>query len=138
MRRVFVDSGAFFAAVVADDAAHEAFESVFARAVHESWQLVTTNAVLYESHALLLNRARNGRHHAMEFLRRARSGFCLVERVTVADERRAFNLLEDHQDKDYSLTDVLSFVVIERLKIKEALAVDRHFREYGRFVVLSG
>jgi len=30
----------------------------------------------------------------------------------------------------------LSFVVMERLGITEAIAFDRHFREYGRFTIL--
>lgn len=30
----------------------------------------------------------------------------------------------------------LSFVVMERLRINEAIAFDRHFREYGRFTIL--
>lgn len=41
-----------------------------------------------------------------------------------------------HVDKNYSLCDALSFVVMERLGIGEAVAYDRHFREYGRFVIL--
>jgi len=41
------------------------------------------------------------------------------------------------RDKDYSLCDALSFVVMERLGISEAIAFDRHFREYGRFTILA-
>ena len=40
------------------------------------------------------------------------------------------------EDKMYALCDALSFVVMERLRIKEAIAFDRHFREYGRLTVL--
>ena len=32
--------------------------------------------------------------------------------------------------------DALSFVVMERLRIREAMAFDRHFREHGKFVIL--
>ena len=39
-------------------------------------------------------------------------------------------------DKTYSLCDALSFVVMERLGIGEAVAYDRHFREYGQFLIL--
>jgi predicted nucleic acid-binding protein len=45
-------------------------------------------------------------------------------------------LVREHQDKAYSLCDALSFVVMERLGIYEAIAFDRHFREYGRFALL--
>jgi predicted nucleic acid-binding protein len=136
MRRVFVDSGAFFANVVVEDAAHSAVEAVFSQAIRERWEFFTSNAVAYEAHALFVNRARNGRQLGLAFLRQIRGGFCRVLRVTQADERRAIQLLEKHADKDYSFTDALSFMVMERLRISDALAVDGHFKAYGRLVVL--
>jgi uncharacterized protein len=109
VKRVFVDTGAFFALAAAEDAAH---------------------------HALLLTRARDGRARALEFLAAIRSSRCRVERIRKADEASAFALLGSHDDKGYSFCDALSFVVMERLHIKEAIAFDRHFRQYGRFVIL--
>jgi predicted nucleic acid-binding protein len=59
-----------------------------------------------------------------------------LERIRKADEERAAALVRAHEDKSYSLCDALSFVVMERLRINEAIAFDRHFREYGRFTIL--
>ena len=59
-----------------------------------------------------------------------------VERVRKGDDERAIALLRAHEDKSYSLCDALSFVVMERLRIRDAIAFDRHFREYGRFTIL--
>jgi predicted nucleic acid-binding protein len=59
-----------------------------------------------------------------------------IERVRVEDEVRAMALVRAHDDKSYSLCDATSFAVMERLGIAEALAFDRHFREYGRFTIL--
>ena len=36
----------------------------------------------------------------------------------------------------YSLCDALSFVIMERLDIADAIAFDRHFREYGGLTIL--
>ena len=36
-----------------------------------------------------------------------------------------------HQDKKYSLTDCISFVVMQKLKIETALAFDQHFEQAG-------
>jgi hypothetical protein len=41
-----------------------------------------------------------------------------------------------HEDKAYSLCDAASFVVMKRLGIRKAIAFDRHFREYERFIIL--
>ncbi len=59
-----------------------------------------------------------------------------IERIRKADEERAIALVHAHEDKTYSLCDALSFIVIERLHIREAITFDRHFRSYGRFTVL--
>lgn len=43
-----------------------------------------------------------------------------------ADEERAISLVRSHADKSHSLCHALSFVVMERLSITEAIAFDRH------------
>jgi predicted nucleic acid-binding protein len=44
--------------------------------------------------------------------------------------------VRQHRWERLSLCDALSFVVMERLGIQEAIAFDRHFREYGKFRIL--
>lgn len=136
MTRVFVDSGAFFAHLVVEDAFHARARMLFEQAADEGWLLATTNAVVIESHALIVSRARQGRALAVEFLDCLDAGLCDVERVTVEDEAAAKGLVRSHADKEYSLCDALSFVVMARLGITKAMAFDRHFREYGRFTIL--
>ncbi|MGH7960890.1 MAG: type II toxin-antitoxin system VapC family toxin [Candidatus Binatia bacterium] len=45
--------------------------------------------------------------------------------------REGWHYFEQHQDKDYSLTDCLSFVVMERFGIETAFAFDQHFVQAG-------
>jgi predicted nucleic acid-binding protein len=99
--------------------------------------LVTTNAVVIETYAVLLSRARDGRRLALSFLDSIpnESGLT-VERIRLDDEQNAAALLRSHQDKGYSFCDAISFVVMHRLNVSEAIAFDRHFREYGRFTIL--
>lgn len=140
MRSVFVDTGGFVALLVANDAAHARAAELFRQALRERWQLVTTNAVVMETYAVILNRARNGRQVAIAFLDilSAPSLQALtVVRLSKSDEDAAAALVRAHDDKAYSLCDASSFVVMERLGITEAIAFDRHFREYGRFTVYS-
>jgi predicted nucleic acid-binding protein len=72
----------------------------------------------------------------MLFLELIEVGNCAVERVRRADEERAIAILKKHKDKTYSFCDALSFAVMERLALTEAIAFDRHFRAYGRFQIL--
>jgi predicted nucleic acid-binding protein len=68
VKRVFVDTSGFFALIVAKDENHSSAHDLFKLAEHEAWGLVTTNAVIFETHALLLHCARPGRETALEFL----------------------------------------------------------------------
>jgi predicted nucleic acid-binding protein len=136
VKQVFVDSGGFFALLVPQDHSHAAALDVFARAELEHWSLVTTNIVVIETYALLLARTRPGRLAAIGFLDALQDSGVRIERVRRVDEEGAETLVRMHEDKDYSLCDALSFVVMERLGIGEAVAYDRNFQQYGRFRVL--
>ena len=136
MRRVFVDSGGFFAHLVAEDPWHGSATALFQAARDDGWRLITTNAVIFEAYALFLSRTTAGCRHAMAFLDHIERGLCIVVRVSARDEKRAIALVRAHEDKTYSLCDALSFMVMERLHIREAIAFDRHFREYGRVTIL--
>lgn len=139
MRRVFVDTGWFVALLLAEDPHHLRAKELFEQAQDEGWILVTTNAVVVETYSVLLSRARDSRRAVMAFLDEVgddTTQSVAVVRIRATDEERAKALVRSHEDKDYSLCDALSFVVMERLRITEAIAFDRHFREYGRFIVL--
>lgn len=136
MKRVFVDSGAFFALQVTQDESHSRARAIFNRAETERWRLITTNVVVIETYALLLARTRQKRAAAIAFLEQLPQTAVAVERIQPVDEERALALVRAHADKTYSLCDALSSVVMERLGVTEAIAFDRHFREYGRFTIL--
>jgi predicted nucleic acid-binding protein len=136
VKSVFVDSSGFFAHIAAADPFHERATSLFQQAKAERWRLVSTNAVVFETYALLLYRTRNGRTHALAFLDSLDRGFCSIERLSTQDEGEARTLVRAHEDKAYSLCDAASFIIMERLGIREAIAFDRHFHAYGRFIIL--
>jgi predicted nucleic acid-binding protein len=136
VRRVFVDTGGFFALLVADDDNHTHARELFDRAASERWRLVTTNGVVAETYALLLTRTREGRTKAVAFLDGLTGSAVRVERVRAGDEKRAVDLVRKHRDKAYSLCDAHSFIVMQRLGISDAIAFDRHFRDYGKFTIL--
>jgi predicted nucleic acid-binding protein len=91
---------------------------------------------VFETYGVLLVRSRDKRRSAMMFLDLIEVGGFAVERVRRADEERAITILKKQKDKTYSFCDALSFSVMERLGIADAVAFDRHFREYGRFNIL--
>jgi predicted nucleic acid-binding protein len=134
MNRVFVDTSGFYASLNRSDASHRDAARLFRQAQREHWFLCTTNFVLAESHALIL--ARMGQDRAWSFLQAIITGRTNVICADEADERRARAIIEHYQDKAFSYCDAVSFAVMERLDIQDAIAFDDHFRQYGQFTIL--
>ena len=62
--------------------------------------------------------------------------FGQVHHASADEEREAFAYFERHRDKDYSMVDCLSFVVMEKKGIREVWAVDEDFAH--RFIARPG
>jgi uncharacterized protein len=135
---IFVDTGVFYARLDRSDR-HHAAANAFFRDVTEP--LVTTREVVFETQAMLLKVSRvlpsaDMRPGSQKFLESIDKGLATVVAVTEDDHRAARTIVDRYWDKDFSLCDALSFVVMERLRITLAASFDKHFRQYGRFVVL--
>jgi uncharacterized protein len=129
--RTLVDTSAYFAFYAANDAFHARAVSIASNARR---RLYTTNLIVAETHALLLNRV--GRAIAVRFLINSDRGGAVVVRIKHTDELRAREIIFSQTDKEYSLTDATSFAVMERLRIGTAFTFDRHFAQFG-FAVLG-
>lgn len=128
----FVDSSAFYALLDHDDANHKIAKKLFEKALREKRPLLTSNFVIAETHALTLHRL--GREAARAWLKAIPAQ---IVRATASDESRAQQILHHYADKDFSYCDAVSFAMMERLAIGSAIAFDRHFVQYGQFVVLA-
>jgi predicted nucleic acid-binding protein len=51
--------------------------------------------------------------------------------VDHALHRAALSLLQERLDKDWSLCDAVSFLLMQQLSLQEALTTDRHFQQAG-------
>ena len=131
MRQVFVDTGAFYAALNRKDQYHREAAMLFDQAVAEEWRVLTSNFVVAETHALVLTRL--GRDLAAEWLRSVPAD---VIRVTEQDEAKARRIIFGYQDKEFSYCDATSFAMMERLRIRSVMAFDPHFAQYGKFTLV--
>lgn len=128
MKTVFIDTGAFYAALNKKDTHHQRTGDFFFAAKDKGWRLITSNFVIAETHALILNRL--GREAALLFLKSLPT---LIVRATEEDEQRGKDIIFSYADKNFSYCDAVSFAIIERLSIKKVLAFDVHFKQYGKF-----
>jgi predicted nucleic acid-binding protein len=133
-RRIFVDTSGYYAAASRRDSSYAEASATIERLVLARRRLVTTNFVLAELHGLLL--ARGSPVTALATLARIRqSPATTVVRVRQRDEDRAWSILTQYDDKEFSLTDALSFAVMERLGISVAFTFDQHFAQFGWRIV---
>ena len=133
-RRVFVDTSASFAVANRRDASHGPVSALMQQLVAEHRRLFTTNFVLAELHALLLT-CLDRRVAARVLVDTDASRLTTVVRVGARDERRTREIVFGYADKDFSLTDATSFVVMERLGVQHAFTFDADFAQYGLTVV---
>jgi len=132
-RRVLVDSSAFLALRDRDDEHHLDAVAILGQLATDRYRLYTTNTMLIEAHALILSVL--GSRHASEFLRDIDAGSTTIIRVRQSDEERAKQILYRYIDKQFSLNDAISFVVMERLAMSAAFTFDRDFAQYGLSVI---
>jgi len=140
---IFLDTGFVFALFVEGDKHHarvrEVFEGYRGRLLQDI--VLTTNHVISETVTLLRKRSHpdpRARHRlAVEVGEQLLAGTLgRVYRTSEDEERAAFAHFKKHQDQDYSFVDCLSFVVMEKLGMTEALAVDPDFEH--RFIARPG
>jgi predicted nucleic acid-binding protein len=128
--RIFVDTGAWFAAQVVDDAHHSAAARVLAGLVALPTVLVTTSHVVGETYTLL--RVTRGYGAARRFLDSVEAT-ARVDRLVVDEEleMRAFAILDRYREHEFSFVDATSFAVMRSERIRHAFAFDSHFTIAG-------
>ena len=132
MTPIFVDTGAWFARFVPSDPDHPAAREWFEQNSHP---LITIDYILDE---LLTSLSVRGEYQrALEVGPLLfNSKLCDLEWVTQADVRSASRVFSTYLDKDWSFTDCVSRVVMERIGIETAVAFDEHFRQFGTVLVV--
>ena len=124
---IFVDSSAIVALVDRDDASHAAAVGAYRDLVRAGYRLFTTNYVVAETFDLL--RTGVGPLVARQFLRDSKLA---VYHADEQDERRARRLiLDDSAGGTLTLVDAVSLVIMERLGVADAFAVDPAFLAGG-------
>jgi predicted nucleic acid-binding protein len=133
-RELFVDASAWYPLAVRTHPDHKPLAAALTDRVTRGVRVVTTNLVVAESHALLLNRV--GRDPAYRFLTTVRAIPNIVVSSTMELEERAIVAwVERYADQSFTLADAVSFTVMSDRRIREALTLDRHFATAGFVMV---
>jgi predicted nucleic acid-binding protein len=136
MKALFVDTAGWMACADGADPAHGRSCVARDRALEAGQSLITTDFIVDET--LTLIRFRLGLDAAEAWWQQIDGSSRLRwERIDSDRFERARHVFFQYRDKDFSLTDCTSFVIMRELRLTHAITTDRHFRQMG-FQVLPG
>lgn len=126
--RLFLDTAFIQALLNPRDDYHQQAKQLFprVRAASEVW---ITEAVLVEVGNALSALNRNG---AVQFIQQCyRTDNINIVSVDTALLMQSLNLYQSRPDKDWGLTDCISFIVMQQNNLTDAVTSDRHFLQAG-------
>ena len=136
MRKVFVDTAAWIALINISDGLHVPAQQVMSALRQQKARLVTTEFALLEvADALSAPATRSQTAAFVDGLRH----LAILRIIPASHELLAdgWKLYKQRPDKDWSLTDCTSFVVMRRERITQAFTSDHHFEQAGFVKLLS-
>jgi uncharacterized protein len=126
-RTTFVDTQFVVALINRRDQHHQ--RAVELSHAYTNQPLLTTDLVLVEIGDALAGEFRREATQLIDFFRRAAN--VEIASLTSALFDEAFALYRSRPDKDWGLTDCVSFVVMAREQVQDALTFDQHFEQAG-------
>jgi len=127
MLRFFVDTSAWFALVNRDDPDHKTVAALLGKS---QGRLIASNYIFDETVTLCLYRLGHSVAQKVGGVLLDSARVDLL-RITPEDENAAWELFCKRADQTYSFTDCTSFVIMRRLGIKTAVALDDDFASEG-------
>jgi len=134
---IFVDTSAWLALLNKRDRLHNQAVECYREMLKK--KKITTDAVLLETFNSLSNN--KVRYLAVLFIEQIEKSVKteVLEIVNTSGEvfRKGLDLFKQYNDKNWRLTDCISFSVMKEKNIKEAFTADRHFVQAGFEKLLS-
>jgi hypothetical protein len=130
MNEIFLDASYAIALSSATDVHHAKAVELAKRLEDEQARLVTTRAVILEiGNALARQRFRPAAVALLESIENDPQ----IEILPLSEELfvGTLELFRNRLDKEWGLTDCLSFLVMEARELSDALTADRHFQQAG-------
>ncbi len=129
---IFVDSGGWFASVVADDDDYEKAVKWFE---DNNQPLISTDYIVDE--ILTLLRARGENKKALRIGKLFFAGsLAEIYYLTEEDILHTWEIFNQFSDKDWSFTDCSSKYICEKFNITHALSFDKHFKQFGTVTIV--
>jgi len=132
MNDLFADTSGWAAWLARREPFHARAVALVGQARQAGRRLVSANYVLAELVALLTSPLRLSRPRQIQLLTALRAATWVeVVHVDSALDAAAWSLWQSRPDKEWSLVDCASFLVMQQRGLPEALTTDHHFEQAG-------
>lgn len=137
-RGIFVDTAGWAHLLDRTQKHHHKAVSLYKAYRDRGVPFITTNYIIAELVALLTSPLKVARPKLVRIIDSIRtSPYVHIVHVSPQLDEKAWGYLKRHLDKNWSLVDCVSFVVMEDLHIRLALTSDRHFEQAGFTILLK-
>lgn len=131
MNEVFADTSGWANAFVKTERHHKEASALMKQWQQSNRRVVTTNYVLSELISLF-TRLRVPRGRGLKYIETLHSvDWIEIVHVDELLNRKAWLFLENRLDKQWSLVDAVSFILMQERNLIEALTEDHHFEQAG-------
>ncbi|MDX2231856.1 MAG: PIN domain-containing protein [Leptolyngbyaceae cyanobacterium bins.349] len=132
MNSLFVDTSGWASLFIPTELLHPKALQVFQLARQQRYEIVTTNYIIAELVSLLDSRMRAPRSQLFQYVDVIRDDANLnLVHIDPAIDAAAWMLCKTRPDKNWSLVDCTSFVIMEQLGVQQAMTTDQHFEQAG-------
>ncbi|OYQ62333.1 VapC toxin family PIN domain ribonuclease [Pseudanabaena sp. SR411] len=132
MSELFIDTSGWANLIDISQPFHPLSVKIYQNARSQKHTIITTSYIITELVALLSSPLRIPRPKAIAFIQSLKtSPYVEVIHISKEIDTKAWELLTQRQDKEWSLVDCSSFIVMQERKISESLTSDHHFEQAG-------
>jgi predicted nucleic acid-binding protein len=129
---VFIDTAGWAVLFVRTEPQHSQASALFRQWKRQGRQLVTTNYVLAELISLFISPLCVPRPAQFRYIDTVKAvAYVEIVHVDPALDAAGWALLKSRPDKEWSLVDATSFIVMQERSMIEALTTDHHFEQAG-------